>query len=115
MSDKATSPTTPTSCEGCGACCGVVAIPPFLRHLDGTGEEAWERLRWDRGDLHEELLVAERILLANREGFQGRPCLWYDAQTKSCVNHPWRPAACRAVEIGGLDCLDARRRAGIKG
>ena len=103
----------PTSCEGCGVCCGVVTLPPFRRHLDGTGEEAWDRLRWDRPELFQALLDTERRLRETGEPAYGTPCLWYDGQTRLCRHHEWRPRACRAFEIGGLDCRDARRRAGV--
>ena len=48
------------SVHGCGACCQVVTLPPFRRRFDQSGEDAWERLKWDRPDLLTELLDAER-------------------------------------------------------
>ena len=101
------------SCDGCGACCLVVTSPPFRRVFDEGGEEAWERLRWDRPDLRAAVLAADRARRANGDPSFGTPCLWYDAESRRCRHHDLRPSACRAFEIGAGDCRDARRRAGI--
>jgi Fe-S-cluster containining protein len=101
------------SCDACGACCRVVPLPPFVRRLDGTAEEAWDRLEWDRPDLLAELLEAERSLKSSGSPMFGSPCLWYDAATARCLHHALRPRACRDFAIGSVDCRDARRRAGI--
>jgi uncharacterized protein len=101
------------SCDSCGACCRVVTAPPFHHVFDQEGEDAWERLRWDRPDLRAEILAAERARKAAGEPSSGTPCLWYDAESGRCRHHDYRPRACRAFEIGGQDCRDARRRAGI--
>ncbi len=101
------------SCDDCGACCRVVTLPPFVRHLDGTGEEAWERLGWDRPELKTGILDRIRALRASGEASFGSPCTWYDSDSRRCRHHDYRPAACRAFAVGGLDCRDARRRAGL--
>ena len=101
------------SCDGCGACCRVVTSPPFRRIFDERGEEAWERLRWDRPDLLAEFLDAEKARKSAGGPSFGSPCLWYDARSGRCRHHELRPRACREFPVGGVDCLDARRRAGI--
>jgi Fe-S-cluster containining protein len=101
------------SCEGCGACCRVVTLPPFRRVFDQAGEEAWERLRWDRPDLKAEFLDAERARKRTGEPSFGSPCLWLDLETNRCRHYDLRPSACREFAMGGIDCLGARRRAGI--
>lgn len=101
------------SCEGCGACCLVVTFPPFRRVFDQGGEEAWERLRWERPDLRAELLAADRARRASGGPSYGTPCLWFDAEARLCRHYDDRPLACRAFEVGGGDCRDARRRAGV--
>ena len=101
------------SCEGCGACCRVVTSPPFRRIFNEGGEEAWERLRWDRPDLLAEILAAEAARKASGEPSFGSPCLWFDAGSGRCRHHELRPRDCREFAVGGVDCLDARRRAGI--
>ena len=100
------------SCEGCGACCLVVTLPPFRRTFDEGGEEVWERLRWERPDLVRELLAADRARRARGEPSYGTPCLWFDAETRRCRHYDHRPRDCRVFEVGGADCRDARRRAG---
>jgi uncharacterized protein len=101
------------SCEGCGACCRVVTLPPFRRVFDEGGEEAWERLRWDRPDLRAEFLEADRARKASGEPSFGSPCLWLDLETGRCLHYDLRPRACREFALGGVDCLGARRRAGV--
>jgi uncharacterized protein len=101
------------SCDGCGACCRVVTLPPFRRTFDEDGEEAWERLRWEHPDLLAEILARSRSLRTLGLPTSGSPCLWFDEETLRCRHHDLRPAACRAFEVGGIDCRDARRRAGV--
>ena len=105
--------TVVTDCDDCGACCRVVTLPPFRRVFDEGGEEGWERLGWDRPDLRAEFLGAERALKEQGRPTFGSPCLWYDGDSARCRHHELRPRACREFEVGGLDCTDARRRAGI--
>jgi len=101
------------SCDGCGACCRVVTCPPFRRVFGEAGEEAWERLRWERPDLVAEVLAAERDRRGSGTPDYGTPCTWYDAETGRCRHYDYRPHACREFALGGVDCRDARRRAGI--
>ena len=103
------------SCAGCGACCEVVTLPPFRRRFDQSGEDVWERLKWDRPDLVAELLDAERARRFEGAPSYGTPCLWYDPATRRCRHYDERPGACREFELGGRDCRDARRRAGVDG
>jgi Fe-S-cluster containining protein len=101
------------SCDGCGACCRVVTHPPFRTDFGTAGEDAWERLRWERPDLLAELIAEERARRASGRPDYGTPCTWYDAETGRCRHYDYRPRACREFAVGGVDCLDARRRAGI--
>ena len=43
----------------------------------------------------------------------GSPCLWFDAGSGRCRHYEYRPRACDEFELGGRDCRDARRRAGV--
>jgi Fe-S-cluster containining protein len=101
------------SCEDCGACCRVVTLPPFRRVFDEGGEEAWERLRWDRPDLRAEFLEVERTRKLAGEPSFGSPCLWFDSGLGVCRHYDYRPQACRDFAVGGVDCLGARRRSGV--
>jgi Fe-S-cluster containining protein len=91
----------------------VVSRPPFDRGFGEGGEDTWERLRWERPDLVAELLADDRARRAAGGPFFGTPCLWFDGETRRCRHYDVRPRACRAFAIGGVDCHDARRRAGI--
>jgi uncharacterized protein len=101
------------SCDGCGACCLVVTEPPFYRVFGEEGEEAWERLKQERPDIFAELRADYQARQADGGPFYGTPCLWFDAQTRKCRHYEFRPLACQQFEIDGIDCHDARRRAGI--
>lgn len=101
------------SCAGCGACCLAVTSPPFRRVFDGEGEEAWDRLRRERPDLVAEILADASARRAAGGPFYGTACLWYDAAARACRHYEERPRACREFAMGGTDCHDARRRAGV--
>jgi Fe-S-cluster containining protein len=81
--------------------------------FDVAGVEAWERLRRERPDLLAGLLADQRARRAAGVPLYGTPCLWYDAGSGRCRHYEYRPRACRAFEVGGVDCRDARRRAGV--
>jgi Fe-S-cluster containining protein len=112
---SATSKILPVieSCDGCGACCQVVTSPPFYRVFDESGEDAWERLKWERPDLWAQLLADTRSRRASGGPLYGTPCLWFDAVTARCLHYDYRPRACHEFAVGGSDCRDARRRAGV--
>ncbi len=101
------------SCDGCGACCQVVSRPPFYRVFDESGEDAWERLKADRPEVLAEFLADYQARRAAGGPFIGTPCIWLDIGSRRCRHYEFRPRACREFELGGSDCRDARRRAGI--
>jgi Fe-S-cluster containining protein len=81
--------------------------------FEEVGEEAWERLKWDRPDLLAELVADNRRRKAEGGPFFGTPCIWYDEVTRRCRHYDYRPLACRQFEVGSYDCRDARRRVGM--
>ncbi len=113
MSDTYSELPIIDSCDGCGVCCLVVTHPPFYSVFEEYGEEAWERLKRERRDLLLEIVVDHRARRASGSPLVGTPCLWYDQETRRCKHYEYRPLACREFEVGGEDCHDARRRAGI--
>jgi Fe-S-cluster containining protein len=113
MSARPTTLPVIESCDGCGACCLVVTLPPFYRVFDEAGEDAWERLKRDRPDLLAEFLDGHRSRRASGHPDYGSPCLWYDPASARCRHYEYRPRACREFAVGGQECRDARRRAGI--
>ena len=100
------------SCDGCGACCQVVTVPPFYRVFDESGEDAWERLKADRPDVLAAFLADYQARRAAGGPYFGTPCIWFDATSSRCRHYQYRPRACREFEVGGDDCRDARRRQG---
>ncbi|MFO0953464.1 MAG: YkgJ family cysteine cluster protein [Isosphaeraceae bacterium] len=111
--DRPTGLEVVDSCDGCGACCRFVSLPPYRREFDGDGEEFWERLRRERPDLLAAILDEHSARRAEGAPLYGTPCLWYDPATAGCRHYDLRPRACRQFEVGSVDCLDARRRARI--
>ena len=88
-------------CQDCGACCQRTPIPPFE-----PGEEAVR-------DVPESLLVPIRQRIEADQHFDLIPCVWFDAQSKSCRHYDLRPAACRKFEVGGDLCRLTRWDAGM--
>src|SRR5436305_12691683 len=107
---SATPKTLPVieSCDGCGACCLVATRRPSYRVLDEGGEDAWERLKWERPDLLAGLLADDRARRAGGGPAYGTPCTWFDGEAGRCRHYDYRPRACRQFEVGGEDCRDAR-------
>jgi Fe-S-cluster containining protein len=54
-------------------------------------------------------LVALRIQFDQR-GWpaSGEDCVWYDAETRRCRHHQWRPEICEEFEVGGAGCRHVR-------
>jgi Fe-S-cluster containining protein len=49
-----------------------------------------------------------------REGWPiGKPCMWYDAETRRCKHYEYRPETCRDFEVGETACLNWRRTFGV--
>jgi Fe-S-cluster containining protein len=111
-------------CRGCGACCEYVGAPPgyqFAYDEDGDIPPGW----WQTDDARAWLALPPELhatldvyyaavrdgLLDDRE-LAAEPCLWYDAETRRCSHHPWRPSACRDFEAGSDDCQGMRDYAG---
>lgn len=88
------------TCDGCGACCRSVPVPPYLDEIDFIPRA-----------LQEQVFQA-RLIEAELER-QGRPCIWLDAPTGKCTQHQHRPNICREYETGGELCLETRAMVGI--
>jgi Fe-S-cluster containining protein len=90
----------PITCDGCGACCRNVTLPPFL----DTDSDDRQRLR----DAPIEALAAiehRRELLAVDDRWDNEPCCWLDVETQRCRFYSSRPTVCREFELGGDDCI----------
>lgn len=93
------------SCDGCGACCRHMIVPPFA--LSGGRNEAAEKGVPE--ELLEELLPLWQVRLQLPES----ACLWYDAATARCRHYQLRPAACREFEINSGPCHASRAKWGV--
>jgi Fe-S-cluster containining protein len=93
-------------CDGCGACCRT--FPVYASAADGDREP---RIR------AEGLRLAEQ-LVTPRWTFQLFPlpfhetCCFLDAGRR-CDIYATRPDLCREFPVGGGQCQEARRRAGL--
>jgi Fe-S-cluster containining protein len=93
------------SCDGCGACCRHMIVPPFV--LSGGRNEAREK------GVSEELLAELLPRWEVRFFVAEEACLWYDAATARCRHYDLRPDACRAFEINSPHCHASREKWGV--
>lgn len=90
------------NCEGCGACCRMMVVPPFRR--DATIDE-FQNKQIPQGLLNEILPDWEvRFLLPER------PCSWFDENSGRCRHYELRPEACRDFAINSPSCLACREK-----
>jgi len=89
------------SCDGCGACCRTVSVPPF--RIDHVVDEPHERQVPQ--DLIEEFLPAWHVRLF----VEASPCLWFDEATRLCRHYELRPQACRDFERNSPSCCEVRK------
>ncbi len=97
------------SCEGCGACCTKIAIPPF-DEFEGridTNDFEWQKLPQH---------LRDEINTAWNNGITwgiGRPCIWLDPVTRRCREYNHRPVCCSRFDPGNPTCLEMRKEQGI--
>ncbi len=98
------------SCSGCGVCCLLVGLPPFL-------SAEWRRVKHDLpADLREQIetLRSNTRQRSESPGRGNTPCIWLDPQSRQCKHYEFHPAVCRDFQMGGTDCQDHRRRQGLE-
>ncbi|MCE9531847.1 MAG: YkgJ family cysteine cluster protein [Planctomycetes bacterium] len=114
------------SCEGCGACCTYVGVPPgfgkfYFDNPDELPGEVWnsaDGIRWR--DMPDELRAT---LIAQYEGMLDgtiveipndvTPCIWLNQTTRQCGHYDWRPQICRDFQMGSGACRAMRQGEGI--
>jgi Fe-S-cluster containining protein len=102
------TPLPVVSCDGCGACCSTVGLPP------GFGvflEPDWGRwYPWAVGSENHRRFLAlpsgAMQILASGTADRG-PCAFLDEHQR-CRFYALRPAACEAFEVGGPFCREFR-------
>ena len=89
------------NCDGCGVCCLAMGYPHFRRDADYA---IWK-------GLPEELKreVDDHLATLTDLGL-GKPCIWFDDETKQCRHYEHRPQLCRDFEIGNPHCLRLREQ-----
>lgn len=101
--------TTDPLCDGCGACCMSIGVPPF----DENGCEPTDETDVEYQALPEEL--KREIDAAWKKGtasFAGKPCIWFDAETRLCKHYEYRPVVCAEFVPGPENwvCMEDRAR-----
>lgn len=98
------------TCDGCGACCMHMGVPPF-DEFDGAIDDQdieYQRLpdelkreideAWDKGTTW----------------FVNKPCIWLDLETRKCRHYEHRPLVCERFEPGNPICIEDRQLLGIE-
>ena len=102
-------------CDGCGRCCEYIGLPPFEVANPLLGPSPVKEFRANpdvilidmqvMATMPRELLESHAATIRSLDGPpQGKPCAWYDAETKRCRNYDWRPASCRLFEVEEYRC-----------
>lgn len=98
----------PKNCDCCGLCCEGIGSPVAIYTYRASYSGPY---LFRPRDLPPELGREIDDYFGGLRG--GQPpvehCLWFDAQTRQCKHHEWRPAVCRKYEVGCASCLDERR------
>ena len=89
--EAATPPDTAVSCPGCEACCCRLEV--LLITDTGVPDRYIEVDQW-----------GGRRMARLDDGW----CSALDRNTMRCVIYAQRPGICRALEMGGYECLAAR-------
>ena len=87
------------NCDGCGACCLDVSLPPFtVEELEQLPNEVQVELALYRSAGRERNMI----------------CVWLDAG-KKCSRYDIRPKACQEYERGSGECRVVRAQYGVDG
>jgi uncharacterized protein len=98
------------TCDGCGACCLHIGVPPF----DESGCQPTDEADCEYESLPPELKSEiDNAWAAGTESFAGKPCIWFDTVTRRCGHYEYRPIVCADFEPGNPICLEDREWAGI--
>jgi uncharacterized protein len=111
-----------SSCDGCGACCTYVGVPPGYGKFYFSGAPALNDADWESIDgmrwrampdgPRAELIVYNAAVDAGTAADRTdavTPCLWYDPSSGRCRHYEWRPQVCRDFARGSANCLSARQ------
>src|SRR5829696_6261950 len=82
------------TCNGCGACCMQIGIPPFASYDNGDFEFRalpGHLKREIRAQLDRKLEPAAAPIFQNAV----KPCIWLSLETLRCLHYENRPFFCR--------------------
>ena len=97
--------TTHPMCENCGECCTMMGVPPF----DEAGCQPTDDTDVEYRDLPAELKAEiDAAWEKGTEFFAGKPCIWFDPETRLCRHYEYRPVVCADFEPGNPVCLEDR-------
>ncbi|HKI49608.1 MAG TPA: YkgJ family cysteine cluster protein, partial [Desulfobacteria bacterium] len=93
-----------THCIRCGECCLATGpslqkadLPLFYNHvIDGTHLYTIRKGELVRDNIHDELKLTDQELLKFRDREEGKGCIFYDGNEKTCTIYGDRPSQCRA-------------------
>ena len=93
------------SCNGCGACCMQIGIPPFASYDNGDFEFRalpGHLKREIRAQLVGKLESSAAPIVLNA----GKPCIWLSLETRRCQQYEHRPFFCREFRPGSEGLLE---------
>lgn len=91
------------TCEGCGACCLHMGLPPYA-------EDEVSLLRENLPKVYSDFVAVEatRLLQLRVTGVDHVPCGFFDHVTRRCRHHEYLPDICSRFEVGEPSCMEYR-------
>ena len=106
------------TCNGCGACCMQIGIPPFAAYDNGDFEFRilpGHLKREIRAELARKLEPAASPISQDAQKQDApKPCIWLSLETRRCLQYEHRPFFCREFRPGSGECRDDREKCGIE-
>ena len=100
------------TCNGCGACCLHIGIPPFASY-DNDDFEFQALPRHLKREIRAQLdRKPEPSAAPNFQDAQ-QPCIWLNLETRRCLHYEHRPFFCREFRPGSEVCRDDREKCGM--
>lgn len=98
-----------SDCKTCGHCCEGLGVPPF--DYDENDMPFEDGL--DDFCLPPELLKEIHDAM-EQDGWQSKPCCWFDTETRLCRHYEHRPDACARFEPGNPFCQEILEHHGLQ-
>ncbi len=97
---QATELPTVITCEGCGACCLHMGLPPYA-------DDEVDFLRENLPKVYSDFVAvqATRLLQLRVTGVDSVPCGFFNHVTRRCKHHEYPPDLCAGFEVGEPSCM----------